>query len=143
MNGEVCTRSIRGFRLASTLAKSASLCLIALLGISALAQADPVLSPDNGHYYEYVPESQGAFWDAAKADALNRRYNGMKGHLATITSAVEQAFIASRFPSAKGWLGGYQVPDSASEASAAAGWQWVTGEPFAYSDWACTQPDDN
>jgi hypothetical protein len=142
MSKEMRMRSMGEIRLTSTLIRSAGLCAVAVLGVTALAKADPALSPDNGHYYEYVPEAQGAFWDAAKSDALNRRFRGMRGHLATITSALEKNFIASAFSGAKGWLGGYQPPDSAIEPSPGDGWRWVTGEPFAYNDWGC-QLDDH
>lgn len=117
--------------------------LLAMLGGIPVASAQnegPVCDGATGHCYEYVVT--GLFWDDAKVDAFSRTYAGMPGHLTTITTAGEQAFIEMTFPGQKGWMGGFQPPSSASEADPAAGWQWVTGEPFALAQWGCGQPDD-
>ncbi|MBU3665096.1 MAG: hypothetical protein FGM15_04350 [Chthoniobacterales bacterium] len=66
---------------------------------------------------------QGSFtWEQAKADAESKG-----GHLATVTSADENAFI-SGMNTQLAWLG---ATDSSQEGL----WQWVTGEGFNYSNW--------
>ena len=114
-----------------------------------------------GHYYEFVPGSIS--WVNAKDEAETRTFEGMKGYLATITSATEQQFIASLIDG-DGWLGGtcdYQyifdkngnrIYNSYSES--VWNWYWVTGpeagEKFwargenidAYSNWNPIQPDN-
>ncbi len=74
--------------------------------------------PSTGHYYEYVP-SLGITWQNAKTAAEARTYYGLKGYLATITSA-EEAKLSGEQAAGAGWIGG---SDAASEGT----WKWVTG----------------
>lgn len=57
------------------------------------------------------------------------------GHLVTITSAREQAFI-EKIAGKIGddyWLGGYRASDE---------WKWVTGETWKFTEWASNYPSD-
>jgi hypothetical protein len=100
----------------------------------------PVSQAGNGHYYEVVVVSSGIDWPVADQAAQNAG-----GHLATISSAAENAFVFSLITmwwSGYGigpWLGGLQ-PSGSPEPSG--NWQWVTGEPFQYTNWAPGQPDN-
>ncbi|MBR1833175.1 MAG: zinc-ribbon domain-containing protein, partial [Ruminiclostridium sp.] len=81
-----------------------------------------------GHRYEYYPNADIS-WTQARAMCQS-----MGGHLVTITSAEEQAFIESTFPGTTGWIGGYGDNN---------GWSWVTGEPFGgYTHWKSGEPND-
>ena len=87
-----------------------------------------------------------ACFDARVAAEL-RTFKGVQGHLATITSAQEDMFIATNFPEAVAhrnpeiegdntvayWLLGFQ-PWS-SEGEPLSNWQRVTGEPFVSTNW--------
>ena len=101
---------------------------------------------DNDHCYEAVL-APGLSWDEAQAECVARG-----GHLVTITSAEENAFVFSLVASDSAfwfvdgynnglgpWLGGYQVSGSTEPDG---GWQWVTDEPFVYTNWDTGQPDD-
>jgi hypothetical protein len=119
-----------------------------VLAIAALvvpAQSAPIRNPDNGHFYEAVHATQGITWTAAGRAAVRREHQGMVGHLATVTSADENRFVISNFRLATQygyWLGGFQLPGILDPA---AGWQWVTGEPWSYTNWLSfdfPQPDD-
>lgn len=88
-----------------------------------------------GHRYQFVP---GALrWDEAKAKA-----EAMGGHLATVTSKEENEFIYATFgdkldPTARAssiWIGGFA--DAMGQS-----FKWVTGEPFAFTDWSAGEPD--
>ncbi|MBO6301917.1 MAG: C-type lectin domain-containing protein, partial [Ruminiclostridium sp.] len=82
----------------------------------------------SGHRYEYYPNADIS-WTEARAMCQS-----MGGHLVTITSAEEQAFIESTFPGTTGWIGGYGDNN---------GWSWVTGEPFGgYTHWKSGEPND-
>jgi hypothetical protein len=56
------------------------------------------------------------------------------GHLASITSADEQAFVFALAPLAA-WIGGFQ---GATEGT----WFWASSEPFSFTAWSEGQPDD-
>jgi lectin-like protein/uncharacterized protein DUF922 len=102
--------------------------------------------PGNGHCYEAVPAA-GISWTDAQAACAARG-----GHLATISSAEEDAFIIALiannpdfwfvdgFNNGLGpWIGGFQPGGSTEPAG---GWTWVTGEPWAYTNWASGEPNN-
>jgi hypothetical protein len=64
------------------------------------------------------------------------------GHLATITSADEQAVIAGLMEplTMNAWVGGYQEDD---ELGTNLNWKWVGGETWSYTNWAGGEPNDN
>lgn len=104
----------------------------------------------NGHAYEVVPGRLP--WTAARDAALRRG-----GHLATITSAAENAFVLKLLQTPSGrphpryfapglegrrfgpWLGAEQAADAGKSDE---GWSWVTGEPFEFAAWADGEPSD-
>jgi hypothetical protein len=118
-----------------------------LIGVSAFgaipASAAPVLF--NGHGYEFIA---GAFtFDQASAAAQAQTFNGVSGHLVTISSSQENAFVLGLIASVQHsvWIG---ATDRVVEGE----WRWVTGEqfwqgngsgtPLLYANWALGQPDD-
>lgn len=114
--------------------------IIAITGLSPLnCSAAPIEWPvsagGNGHYYEYV--STSVQWPVAKANAENTSFNGVRGHLATIKSSAENAFLTSRFP--KAWAG---LTDSESFGGSEGNFKWVTGEPLSYTNWYPGEPND-
>ena len=121
---------------------SSPLSFVLLLAVLAMpsASADPVFFAVTGHYYEAVKVPTGITRDDAGAQALAKG-----GYLACIGSVEENDFVFSLVndlswftgPSQFGdrlgpWLGGVRT---------SAGWQWVTGEPFNYTNWKAGQPD--
>ncbi|HKQ50664.1 MAG TPA: hypothetical protein VJZ71_21515 [Phycisphaerae bacterium] len=100
------------------------------------------LNGGNDHYYERV-DDLGLTWDQARVAAENRTYSGVDGYLATITSAAENGFIINNLGGAaliKYSLGGFQISESQEPAG---GWQWVTGEPWSYTNWAPGEPNNS
>jgi hypothetical protein len=92
------------------------------------------VSAENGHGYLFVP-SPGVTW--SQADVAART---MGGHLATITSNAENAFVVGLLgANDRIWIGGRQPAGSIEPAG---GWQWVTGEPFNFDAWEPGQPDN-
>ncbi len=98
----------------------------------------------NGHYYEVVC-SGTISWTSAKSAAESRG-----GHLVTITSAAEDAFVSSLImntgcPGQDNWgiwIGGFQPGDSCG-VDPSSNWQWVTGEAWTYSNWGSGEPNDS
>lgn len=86
----------------------------------------------NCHAYAYITTHLN--WDAAKAAAEGQIYNGKLGHLVTLASAAENAFIVSIVPKHEIWLGGKKINNT---------WTWVTGEPWSFTKWAGNRPDNS
>lgn len=136
-------------RLKNGLIVHAFLLLLCLDGRSAFAGPKQwtVASGGNGHWYDAVFVPGGVTWTEAKnaAEALGEGW-----HLATVTSAEENAFIFELFGSDPAfyncclsgngngpWIGGFATTFTSRD------WQWVTGEPFTYSAWGPFEPLGN
>lgn len=106
----------------------------------------PVGEGGNGHFYEAVLVLERISWSNAQTAAEQAG-----GYLATITSAEENEFVYNLISSPEfwymegstsymgPWLGGYQPPGSPEPDG---NWQWVTDEPFVYTNWRTGQPDN-
>ena len=105
----------------------------------------------NGHFYEVIAYPSSGHpdksWLIAKTAAEMRVYESINGHLATITSAGEDAFIeslrvlAGLHPS-EAWVGGFQ--SSPPCGSSGCNWTWENGEgAFIYTNWQDGEPNDN
>jgi hypothetical protein len=127
---------------------AAVLVILAIVGgpVSAAPVVWSTTDGGNGHTYEVVAAPETLSWDAARAAAQARG-----GDLATITSPAENAFVFDLVDSPDywidydghipmgPWLGGFQPLGSPEPAG---GWEWVTGEPFAFTNWAPGQPSN-
>jgi len=116
--------------------------LILSVLFASTAAAAPVQWPipegGNGHFYEYVP-TYGLTWTQASNAAAAMVFSGASGHLATITSQAENDWVWMNLNPSRAWLGGYQDADAPSPST---GWHWVTGEPWAYTNWHSGEPND-
>jgi hypothetical protein len=102
--------------------------------------------PVNGHAYALVIDTFGVAWPQARV-----RAEQAGGHLATIGSADENAFVVALIEPHRGdafvgggvgaWLGGWQ-PDPASAVEPGGGWAWVDGTPWQFTAWQANQPDN-
>jgi hypothetical protein len=112
--------------------------------------AVPVLGP-GGHYYDVI-SAGGIDWPSADAAANALSYLGLPGHLVTITSPVEDAFVdglRAGLGFGEVWAGGFQSP--ITETTPTAGWTLVNGEgafpgvtsASPYASWAGGEPNDN
>lgn len=81
-----------------------------------------------GHYYQYVSTTRT--WANAQADVANNAstytFNGLRGYLATSTSAGENEFITSRVGSAAVWLGARRDLNN-SRSGGDNAWYWTEG----------------
>ena len=101
---------------------------VALALAQEAAFAEPVQDAD-GHYYEYVGNTLS--WSSAQTES-----EGLHAHLATIQGAEENEFVESLISEGSAWIG-------ATDTEIEGQFLWVTGEPFAYSNWEPGQPDDD
>jgi hypothetical protein len=89
----------------------------------------------NGHWYQ-VKDVGHPSWMEARTIA-----NSLGGHLATLTSLAESDFAAAIFPTHRATVvGGYQDRNAVDYAEPAGGWRWVTGEPWAFTNWIPGNP---
>lgn len=112
-------------------------------GRGGVSMSEPVLNPENGHYYAEVTVADRVRWLKAAEDAQDLEFMGVRGHLATLTTASENAFVVANLPTAVRdlyWLGGYQLDESVEPAE---GWVWVTGEAWTYTNWEQLRPEPN
>ena len=95
-------------------------------------------NPENGHYYEIRQIYYSVGWKQANLEAQGLTYKSLNGHLATITSDSEGAFIDScRLNDVTCWIGGSRDTK---------GWDWVTDESWSYSklpDYAAKITDES
>jgi sugar lactone lactonase YvrE len=103
----------------------------------------------NGHWYDLVMPDSPRFsytWSQARAASDSMTWLGLQGYLATVTSPGEGEFLRDSFSSQLvdlhgpgehskyAWIGLFaQTPVS--------GFQWVTGEPLNFTDWAPAEPN--
>lgn len=116
--------------------------------------AEPVQFSGNGNYYDLVLADLISWNDARfAAESAEMEFMGMTGHLATVTSEAENAFINDTFNTGEemniAWLGGHEPQDDGV-------WLWAVGSeagiqfsqdstptpPFYYANWSDLDPND-
>ncbi len=106
-------------------------CVLALVTEVVYADSEKIQNPGNGHYYQRIDIHM--WWKEAKTYCED-----LGGYLATITSQEENQFVYDNLvafsPSDACWLGG-------TDENIEGGWQWITGEPWDYTDWSPGEPN--
>jgi hypothetical protein len=144
--------------------RAVSFSIAAVLGVTVLQAGATDFTPPapaqfDGHYYQVVIANKIS-WDAARAAAEQRTFQGVQGHLATIGSAAEDVFLHqlrqqvlnAPHPSLSGtelWVGGLQVPCATTTPEPACGWMWLNGGSIAptngaspYTNWQSGEPNN-
>lgn len=99
--------------------------------------------PASGHCYEIVAAGRRIPWDEAKTEAEARRFNNRPGHLVSVTTPAEMTFLTANFTRLEYlWMGGYQDTQAADYSEPGGGWRWITGEPWAYTNWEDNEPNE-
>jgi len=103
----------------------------------------------NGDWYDLVMPDSDLYsytWTQARAAADSMTWDGLQGYLATVTTPDEGEFLRDNFSSQLvdlhgpgdhskyAWIGLF-APTPTS------GFQWVTGEPLNFTDWAPGEPN--
>ncbi|MEM9379287.1 MAG: lectin-like protein [Planctomycetota bacterium] len=115
---------------------------IALCAASpAFAQGSgPILNPNNGHYYEVVFEQWD--WTDARDQAEARLFQGQAGHLVTFEDQAELDWVIQNVAPSRPWIGLFQNTSSPTYVEPDGGWEWVTGEPVNFLNWANGEPNN-
>ncbi len=93
-----------------------------------LPRSHPVQRPGNSHWYQRIELPMT--WTDAEAAC-----RALGGHLATVDSAEENRWVHGWFAQTYVcWLGAQRGDDGQ--------WQWITGEPFTWTNWAGGEPSD-
>jgi hypothetical protein len=129
------------------------------LQASATSFTPPAPVQFDGRYYQVVIANKIS-WEAAKAAAEQRTFQGVQGHLATIGSPEEDAFVhqlrqqvlSKPHPALTGtelWVGGYQVQCATTAPEPGCGWLWLNGESISptntatpYTNWLNGEPNN-
>jgi len=90
----------------------------------------PELNPENGHYYQFVPFSGN--WYEAIRYARTLQFNGIRGHMATVTSSSENRFVTSISDGNVIWL-----PSRVSVRNGKSHWAWVDGPEYGQAFSLC------
>ena len=125
-----------------------AICMVGVcVALMPRAEATPMAFGSNAYEFVQVtnpfggtPIGSNNSWFTASAAASASVFGGVSGHLATITSAAENAFLigltSGTFTGFQGaWIGGI----------APAGWLVgpETGQAFSYTNWAGIEPNNS
>ena len=115
--------------------RSSAIALILLLGVLAPLNAAPILwssaAGGNDHFYEFVDAGDVISWHEARIAA-----ESAGGYLVSITTFDENDFVASITAGVESYIG---ATDEAVEGV----FEWLSGEPFVYTNWAFQEPNDD
>lgn len=101
----------------------------------------PAQNPANGNFYAVVTTNLS--WTDANAEAQGTLFQGVPGHLATLTSQGEIDWVLANLDVQRPWIGLSQNLNSPNYSEPAGGYEWVTGEPFAFDSWSPGEPSNN
>ena len=81
-------------------------------------------------------------WYEAEEYAQTLTYEGVSGHLATITSDEEANIVFDILDGQAYWIGGFHNMDNPTYSEPSGGWEWVTGENFSGDYWGEGEPNE-
>ena len=100
----------------------------------------PILNPANGNHYLLVDANLS--WTDASAQASQTLFQGVPGHLVTFANQAELDWVLNNIMPGRPWIGLAQNLMSPTYAEPAGGFEWVTGEPFTFVNWANGEPNN-
>ncbi|MCP5021382.1 MAG: hypothetical protein GY930_06360 [bacterium] len=101
----------------------------------------PTVNPANGHAYKVVTGTMD--WITARDTAASMMFNGAAGHLVTFSDQAEIDWALNNLSTSRPWIGLYHNVNAPNYSEPSNGWEWVTGEPFTFANWAAGEPNNN
>ena len=101
----------------------------------------PLQNPANGHFYALVNENLS--WTEASLAAESTMFAGATGRLVSITDQAELDWILTNLAPSRTWIGLRQNTASPNFVEPAGGFEWVTGESFAFANWSSGEPNNS
>ena len=93
----------------------------------------------NGHWYVAVGLDETVCWEDASTFAFEQG-----GHLATPVTAEEDLVLQFLLKDVEygigAYIGGFQNLDSPDYSEPDGGWEWISGEPWSYTNWHLDEP---
>lgn len=103
-------------------------------------------------FYDVIDNGSPILWENARLAAAGLTHNGVPGHLAVITSAAEDNFIATSFSvyfnpidgvnfgQVRIFFGPWIGLSAPANSNNPANYGWVTGEALTYQNWRSGEP---
>jgi hypothetical protein len=103
------------------------------IGISTVPGANEFYDANSGRYYRFVPAA--TTWTQARTNAEATTLFGLRGYLAEITSAAENAFIANETSAFNIWIGATEDAETANGSNGRPGWTGTSYNGSAGQRW--------
>ncbi|MEZ6015638.1 MAG: lectin-like protein [Planctomycetota bacterium] len=101
-----------------------------------------MLNNVNGTYYAAI-SMPGVTWTQARQMAAATSHMGRQGRLVTLNDQQENDFVFSALGGVNNyWVGGFQNTSSPSYSEPGGGWEWISGEPFTFTQWLPGEPNN-
>jgi len=121
--------------------------IVGVVAVVAPASATTIPAKFQSSWYQFVDDSSGISWADANSAASALTFMGASGHLATITSALENDFISSLL--AAGTYTGFAGAWIGASVQGDADGTWEVGPEagkkfsfYSYSNWGGVEPND-
>ena len=89
----------------------------------------------NGHWFQKISPPKPKTWPQARDICVV-----LGGHLATVPTASEAAFVHSLSGPSEVYLGGMQLPRGCEPGC---NWRWITDEAWGFTNWSRSEPNNN
>jgi hypothetical protein len=109
-------------------------------GTFTLSEFVPTLNPNNGRYYEVVPENVS--WPEARDRAASSTWLGLPGRLAVLSNQADLDWVVNNLSLGRPWIGLYQDTNHPQYSEPSGGWVWINGTDATFTNWAAGEPNN-
>ena len=109
-------------------------------GTFTLSEYVPTFNPNNGRYYEVVPENVS--WTIARDRAVATTWLGQPGRLAVLSNQADLDWVVNNLTLGRPWIGAFQDTNHPQFSEPTGGWVWIDGTDMTFSNWAAGEPNN-